>query len=685
MIRARKPITSNPENKVPFKQDQLPSKKAVGHVLREILSKLINPANMPSRFMILPPQVEIDNNDPLKLRYQNSEHIYLTPDDMRTDAGPRARAIENLCAALNKGCYRAMCLQPPLLFRNQATTTFYNEFQPSTPTGELAYLSTSNEPVYIAYNDSTTHVQMNIRGEAGIFQIPADHRIDCLCPLLTNNNNLSPLDMARLCLPDYLVRKYENNPDIPPVYSMTNAGKRYKNASNVYFSLLSEAGTVLPTLIRRQPFGIIARLKPVEYHPQFASIILSPSNKLTRAVATQIWRPDFQCYTQRMNETSGLATTSDDQPRFLPMKTYANNMDVTSYGPDIISLEDIIDNSVKTQVFAGTQSCSYCEQLLFVKSPTDILQHFMNNHTDLLRCNFTCPSCIGVIALSKESFLEHFENVHANTLSLMIVLNETCLHSRLQHGLILSLFLRTAIAAGMTSSNKDETHYVSAIGGYTTNSAAQLEKQVKEQQHLLLASTQKMLKNSVNPARQQTVKLDKETHHRSNNYYRDYPELPSRDREINDSNYMSRAPTKKPEKPIISSRSYKPFVDKSDSEESDDLRSIHRSDQHKKENIHFRRYTANSPTDWNDIIEIDGTPDTLEEVWHNVNNSRRSKNPAVPQPARTPPPNKRTTTTNQQPNFINHHNRFTVEPTTINSQDNQNIDRDLNTPSPIQY
>jgi hypothetical protein len=183
-----------------------------------------------------------------------------------------------------------------------------------------------------------------------------------------------------------------------------------------------------------------------------------------------------------MSETSGTdpENPSDAQARFQPISTFKDNIDVFSYGANVLSLEDIIDNEPKIQLFKGTQSCSYCNDLLYINSPTDTLLHLMDAHRYLLSCNFSCPSCMGAMIFDKDSFLDHFERQHSQTLSLMIVLNETALHTRLQHGHILSMFLRVAISAGMSYDiqKDEELYYASPIGGYTSGSPGHLAKQI---------------------------------------------------------------------------------------------------------------------------------------------------------------------------------------------------------------
>ena len=203
------------EERRPFNKEEFPRREEIASVLETILTRITNPANQPSSPIHLPSVEFIDPADPLKDVYDNFKAVTLSPDDLKTDVGLRARAIENLCGALNIGYHRALGLPPAVLFRQNQATTFYTAEYPDQPSGQLCHIGYANEAIYITKSQPLNKIVHNTRGQTGFGYIPAQHKEDCACPLLTVNNNFSSLTSARMCLPVPFVRIYHENEDLP--------------------------------------------------------------------------------------------------------------------------------------------------------------------------------------------------------------------------------------------------------------------------------------------------------------------------------------------------------------------------------------------------------------------------------------------------------------------------------------
>jgi hypothetical protein len=414
----------------------------------------------------------------------------LSTDDMRSDVGPRARTIERLCTALTVERYKALGLSTPLMFRQQHAIAKLNYMAPSVPTGTLIHLANSNEPIHITRTEPVSKIITTNKGSTGYPYIPASHANKCICSMLTANNNATTLSTARMCIPTHLTRQYIEDPDLTTFKNMENAGTRYRNPINIYFSEISECGTALPQLIRRQPVSIISRSAPMLYQPQYATIDLESQPQLLRSLVAQMWTIDFQAYTTHMNTYAGESKQDDIYHyRFRPIDQYLHNIDVASFGQATRSLEDIVINQPMITPFFGVQSCPYCSDVLQLQSPTDLMQHYLQEHRFLLVCEFTCPACIGIRIFNRDTYVQHYNETHAETSILMSTLTETRLHTRLQHGMILALLLTIANNENMTAEPKLPT-YASIIGGYTIGPVQKLGRAIQTlQEHMLLQAS----------------------------------------------------------------------------------------------------------------------------------------------------------------------------------------------------
>ena len=235
----------------------------------------------------------------------------------------------------------------------------------------------------------------------------------------------------------------------------------------------------MPKLINRTSYGNLAREAPVYYEPPFASVSLTTNPKICKALAAQVSRPDLSAFTSRLHEKPQ-STVDNQHTRFWPLHLFNTNEDILAYGQNLDSLETIVLNSVLIEPFKGPRSCPYCPEILDLQDATDILNHIMEDHQYLLDLNFSCPSCLKITILNKDSYLPHYLEKHAGTTSLMMVLNETHVFARTQYGHVLSMF----ITMGKHYKISAETipgaglEYVSTIGGYTTSTPESLAAQI---------------------------------------------------------------------------------------------------------------------------------------------------------------------------------------------------------------
>jgi hypothetical protein len=176
-----------------------------------------------------------------------------------------------------------------------------------------------------------------------------------------------------------------------------------------------------------------------------------------------------------------------DITRFRPFTAKMDsNIDIKSYGLKINSVEDILINEPLVDTFYGRQSCEYCPEQLLMENETTYMSHLIDKHTALLKAYFTCPACLTPKVFSAKDYSLHYAHAHAGTAPLMNVLNETNIHVRIQHGLLLNLFLYAAQKMNFTPDIDSDEKYVSTIGGFTLTEPATLALEIMELQLTLI-------------------------------------------------------------------------------------------------------------------------------------------------------------------------------------------------------
>jgi hypothetical protein len=152
------------------------------------------------------------------------------------------------------------------------------------------------------------------------------------------------------------------------------------------------------------------------YQPQYATLDLESQPQLLRSLVAQMWTINFQAYTTHMNSYAGEFKQEDIYHyRFQPIDKYLHNIDIASFGQATRSLEDIVINQPMITPFSGVQSCPYCNDILQLQSPTDLMQHYLQEHRFLLVCEFTCPACIGIRIFNRKMYIQHYNETHAET------------------------------------------------------------------------------------------------------------------------------------------------------------------------------------------------------------------------------------------------------------------------------
>jgi hypothetical protein len=469
---------------------RMPTQDHLISVLAALTNNIAGRSPVPEAPPLLPPL--------LPREYFNTEFadmytVGLINEDLDPTKPIRQQSIQRVLLAIQIKHYRAISLPPPMQYRILALTFKLDKRVPSLPKGRLITAMPALEPikVIISHPDNRSLITDNA-ANSGVPIIPElSHANICNCQALLANNNYESLQSIRMCMPKMLYKQYKENVRYPKCNAMAFAAPQYKNLSDVYVSEISHAGTVLPRMIRRSPVAQMIRSYPVAKKPQFSGISIQRSKALAAAVVAQLERSDIRQFTKYLNDPP-TSYVDNHITRFQDINDIiGKNIDISSYGEDIASMEDILINEPLVDAFYGLQKCEFCDVDIFASDEITFLSHLLQSHMMLLATNFTCPACLYPTVLDANEYLKHYAAIHAKTSSLMFVLNETNVHVRMQHAHILAMFIFQAQTLRIEAIETEPSSYISPIGGFSKCEPEELKRQITELQYSLLPNDMK--------------------------------------------------------------------------------------------------------------------------------------------------------------------------------------------------
>jgi hypothetical protein len=325
-------------------------------------------------------------------------------------------------------------------------------------------------------------------GKIGHMIIPElCHLNSCLCAADCIANNQESLHFLRICAPKSLRQQYAEADHLPDARNAVSIGKRYGNSHTVYYSPVSVCGTVTPQMICRQPITELTRKSPIFRTAQYSHIDMTDDLHLIRAIGACLSRPEIRLYTKNFTEScKPLETTEETENlyRFPRINKQRQNMDILSLNPSYESLDQALANEPLAEPFLGPQACPYCPTVLQIKEPKDYLLHLFDHHAILTEAYFTCPACIAICIFDKHTYPAHYTEVHSQNSALIMLFTETATHIRAQQALQLSLFIEITLrleSSYPAEEQNKESHYVSYIGGYSSNKKA-LFREIQSEQ-----------------------------------------------------------------------------------------------------------------------------------------------------------------------------------------------------------
>jgi len=463
----------------------LPSPYEIEQILEQLTANItLKTEDIPRRPITMPPVfAELSEIE----TYTEMARLDLQYDDLRTDK-PRTASLARLCKALCIGRYIALGNQPALQFKSWALVCPMNFETPDMPHGEQSHLAVDNSTKFIIKSMKHRDTIKDASGKVGHMIIPElNHLNNCLCASDCLSNNQESLHFLRICAPRSLRQQYAEADYLPDARNAISIGKKYGNSHTVYYSPVSMCGTVTPQMICRQPITELTRKSPIFRTPQYSHIDMSEDIHMLRAIGACLSRPEIQQYTKNFMESCKMSETTEETGnlyRFPKLNRNKQNTDILSLNPSYDSLDQALANEPLVEPFRGPQSCPYCPTVLQVKEPKDYMLHLFDHHAILTEAYFTCPGCIAICIFNKESYPAHYTEVHSQASALIMMFTETATHIRAQQALQLSLFIELTIrleSCYPTEEQSKESHYVSYLGGYSSNKKA-LFREVQNEQ-----------------------------------------------------------------------------------------------------------------------------------------------------------------------------------------------------------
>ena len=463
----------------------LPSPYEIEQILEQLTANItLKTEDIPRRPITMPPVfAELSEIE----TYTEMARLDLQYDDLRTDK-PRTASLARLCKALCIGRYIALGNQPALQFKSWALVCPMNFETPDMPHGEQSHLAVDNSTKFIIKSMKHRDTIKDASGKVGHMIIPElNHLNNCLCASDCLSNNQESLHFLRICAPRSLRQQYVEADYLPDARNAISIGKKYGNSHTVYYSPVSMCGTVTPQMICRQPITELTRKSPIFRTPQYSHIDMSEDIHMLRAIGACLSRPEIQQYTKNFMESCKMSETTEETGnlyRFPKLNRSKQNTDILSLNPSYDSLDQALANEPLVEPFRGPQSCPYCPTVLQVKEPKDYMLHLFDQHAILTEAYFTCPGCIAICIFNKESYPAHYTEVHSQASALIMMFTETATHIRAQQALQLSLFIELTIrleSCYPTEEQSKESHYVSYLGGYSSNKKA-LFREVQNEQ-----------------------------------------------------------------------------------------------------------------------------------------------------------------------------------------------------------
>jgi hypothetical protein len=277
---------------------------------------------------------------------------------------------------------------------------------------------------------------------------------------------------SNICKPASLTLQYDEDEDLPSITSIQGIKKQHESFSNVYYASVSAEGLVSPHLAMRSSVNTMEREMPNDFAQIWSNIDLLENPETAANLIANICRPEYKHYTKNIMKKEGLGS----HPHFFryrSLEPFKSDPEYEAF-TNCKTVEDVLQNYSTAEMFQGVMQCTYCNIAIILKDATDITDHLMEQHRNLLVDKFSCPACLDVKLFDKQSYNEHFKDKHAPLLNLMPTLIESNLGKRLQFAFCLHMFLHTMSKLNLTATPMEQNSFKVTKYGVTGNAPEEI-------------------------------------------------------------------------------------------------------------------------------------------------------------------------------------------------------------------
>jgi hypothetical protein len=416
---------------------------------------------------------------------------YLLQSDFN-ERGSRGQ-LTRLFRAANVGLFRVYRRETPWHLADRTEVTLISEEDPSNEEAhdvEPWVVGHQKRPVLITGWSSEIYDAVEGTSQHGGSLIARSivHQTErCCCLAQVEQNNTTFATFCMVCMPRTAMKPLKSRKYKVPEIAAFSGKDSQLNPSMIYAAKLTKSGTVSTKLMCRQPLAAIARKKLVPWRPAFCNTRWDREEDKLNGLIIQAHKKDFRGFIELIDAETGIepaAGVYGDWARFPSTQQQVQSDDIDRRGNANMYLDLELSNTVHIAPAWGPHECPYCDETVYGKGFTTLLEHLASKHESLATSYFSCPTCITVEILDWQTYPAHYAEKHQVQEAMCVVFDISCVHSRTSWGIALVMWITALDTSGVDRTNLpadgEVRQYRSGYGGYAPNDKEEYAKQLAD-------------------------------------------------------------------------------------------------------------------------------------------------------------------------------------------------------------
>jgi hypothetical protein len=416
---------------------------------------------------------------------------YLLQSDFN-ERGSRGQ-LTRLFRAANVGLFRVYRRETPWHLADRTEVTLISEDDPSNEEAHDAepwVVGHQKRPVLITGWSTEIYDAVEGTSQHGGSLIARSivHQTErCCCLAQVEQNNTTFATFCMVCMPRTAMKPLKSRKYKLPEIAAFSGKDSQLNPSMIYAAKLTKSGTVSTKLMCRQPLAAIARKKLVPWRPAFCNTRWDREEDKLNGLIIQAHKKDFRGFIELIDAETGIepaAGVYGDWARFPSTQQQVQSDDIDRRGNANMYLDLELSNTVHIAPAWGPHECPYCDETVYGKGFTTLLEHLASKHEKLATSYFSCPTCMTVEILDWQSYPAHYAEKHQVQEAMCVVFDISCVHSRTSWGIALVMWITALDTSGVDRTNLpaagETKQYRSAYGGYAPDDKEEYAKQLAD-------------------------------------------------------------------------------------------------------------------------------------------------------------------------------------------------------------